>query len=61
MTASGLAAKNGIKANDLIIQVSNRDVANLTDYRRIRGKTETAKGVLLFVKTGRKARLVPVR
>ena len=57
----GLAAKNDIKRNDLIREMSNEDVTSLSDYRRIREKADVKKGVLLFVKTGRKARMVLVK
>jgi len=56
-----LAAKSGIKPNDLIRQVANEGVTTLEEYRKIRGKTETNKGVLLFVKSGRKSGLKTVK
>ena len=57
----GPAAANGIKRNDLIKEVANETVRNLSDYRRIRAETDVKKGILMFVKSGRKAGLVTVK
>ena len=57
----GAAAQNGIKKNDLIKEVANKTVTTLSEYRQVREQTDAKKGVLLFVKSGRKAGLVMVK
>lgn len=59
--ADGPAAKAGIKQYDLVKEVANQPVENVTEYRRIRRDVNLEKGVLLLVKTGHKARIASVK